>query len=146
MKNDSVLTILASLSGVVAGRSEPARVIGMLGRIRRSPRSLKDRRVPLEDPPLSCQIRLQRLHAALLRSAEQDAVPARKHVQVVVGGYGVVHFRLGEQDSELSFDPYQIAIAEEFSSTEAGTVRPLLPTFSSANCAFPQDRVKPAPP
>src|SRR5581483_2588675 len=56
-----------------------------------------------------------------MRSAEQDAVVAWKHVQVFGKG-AIVDFRLRQQDRQLTFDRCELLVAEKRLSAETSAV------------------------
>jgi hypothetical protein len=55
-------------------------------------------------------------------AAQQNAVPAREHVEIVLGQQRIIDLGLRLQDGQLPFHRREFAVAEQLACTQAGTV------------------------
>src|SRR5437762_3253777 len=65
-------------------------------------------RVAGDDPLRLRRIGIEVPVAVLMRAAEQDAVAARKHVEISRPDGAIIHLRLRDQKRELAFDWCQL--------------------------------------
>ena len=80
------------------------------------------RLMTLENPAFGGPVGLEALHSGLVCATEQDAVPPREHVEVLVVEPRVVDLRLRQQHGQLSLDRRQLSVVEQLASAKTGAI------------------------